>query len=276
MQRTTALKEALNQNPDVSNFKIRVEYWVSVSMNSLIYRMLVLNTGQVPWDIKRQLDTIYDSIVTELNNDIPEINIRLLDESGRRTAAGQYQSSKLIEYFLCFTSRKYLVDLKEKVAEDFARMDAIDATSNGYLLEDFKDILKIMVSLDHEFSRANITSGRFSEGKDIFTSVPAGVGFISAAAVYLYGPAGFELNREESLPLKEELLVKMNKFTQKLCSLDNEELTMFLEMDLLNEKISAKSGKIGTFEREFFYKAFESLFKYSDKLTSLIPCWSAR
>jgi hypothetical protein len=276
MQRTTALMEAQEKAPEVSNLKVRIEYWIAISMNSLIYRMLVLNTGQVPWDIKRQLDTVYDPIVRELTNDLPEIDIRLIDQTGRRTSAGQYQSSKLIEYFLCYTSRKHSIDLKEKVAEDFARMDALDATSNINFLNDFKDIIRIMVNLDHEFSRVNIDEGRFRDGKDIFTSVPAGVGFVSAASVYLYGPPGFQLNLIESNEIKNNLIEEMKLFVDKLQQLNTVELGSFLEIELLNEKISAKSGKIGTFERDFFFKAFESLFKYNKKLTSMAPCWSAR
>ena len=278
MQRTTALIEAIGLNPSTSNNLVRVEYWIAKQMNSLIYRMLVLNTGQVPWDIKRQLDTIYEPIVAELKREIPTLDIRLIDQSGRRTDSGQYKSSKLIEYFLCYTSRKFDVEIKEKVAEDFARMDAIAATSDNKLLDDFISIVKLMVSLDHALSRAEKADslGRFKSGKDIFTSVPAGVGFVSAAAVYIYGPPGFESTAEEISANKNDLINKVHSFITMLESLDEDMINSMLEFDLLNEKISAKSGKIGTFEREFFFKAFETLFKYTTKMTSFKPCWSAR
>jgi len=278
MQRTTALIEAMQLNPAIRDSLVRVEYWIAKQMNSLIYRMLVLNTGQVPWDIKRQLDTIYEPIVTELKREIPHLDIRLIDQSGRRTDSGQYKSSKLIEYFLCYTSRKFDVEIKEKVAEDFARMDAIAATSDNELLDDFISVVKLMVSLDHSLSRAEKTGslGRFKSGKDIFTSVPAGVGFVSAAAVYIYGPPGFESTPEDIKSNINDLINRVRTFIKRLDELDDAAITDMLEFDLLNEKISAKSGKIGTFEREFFFKAFETLFKYTDRMASFKPCWSAR
>ncbi|MEZ7861185.1 MAG: hypothetical protein QMB40_02215 [Aeromonadaceae bacterium] len=52
MQRTTALLEAMEKNSNIASSQLRVEFWIATKMNSLIYRMLVLNTGQVPWDIK--------------------------------------------------------------------------------------------------------------------------------------------------------------------------------------------------------------------------------
>lgn len=61
--------------------------------------MLILNTGQVPWDIKRQLETIYEPILARIQEDVPNIDVLGIDRSQRRTEAGQYQGSKLIEFF---------------------------------------------------------------------------------------------------------------------------------------------------------------------------------
>ncbi|EEW6226777.1 hypothetical protein D7V50_20765, partial [Escherichia coli] len=249
MQRTTAFLEAVKQSEEVKNKTIRIEYWFSKSMNSLIYRMLVLNTGQVPWDIKRQLDTIYDSIIKELKESIPNLDIRLIGQSSRRTQAGQYQSSKLIEYFLCFSSRKTDIDLKEKVSEDFARMDAIESTSDNDFLSKFKSVLKLMVDLDHEFSRFKDEQqeGRIKVGKDIFTSIPAGVGFVAAAATYIYGPPGFKSTKEESDRCCQDLIKKVSGLIDKLKDLKENELGLFLQFPLLNEKLSARSSKIGQY-----------------------------
>ena len=278
MQRTTAFLEAVKQSEEVKNKTIRIEYWFSKSMNSLIYRMLVLNTGQVPWDIKRQLDTIYDSIIKELKESIPNLDIRLIGQSSRRTQAGQYQSSKLIEYFLCFSSRKTDIDLKEKVSEDFARMDAIESTSDNDFLSKFKSVLKLMVDLDHEFSRFKDEQqeGRIKVGKDIFTSIPAGVGFVAAAATYIYGPPGFKSTKEESDRCCQDLIKKVSGLIDKLKDLKENELGLFLQFPLLNEKLSARSSKIGQYEREFYYKAFEACFKYIERLEDFGPCWQAK
>ena len=53
MQRTTALLDATEATPEVKEHTVRVECWLARNTESLIYRMLVLNTGQVPWNIKR-------------------------------------------------------------------------------------------------------------------------------------------------------------------------------------------------------------------------------
>jgi len=48
----------------------------------------------------------------------------------------------------------------------------------------------------------------------------------------------------------------------------------FIDYLTLNQKISAKSGRIGEYEREFFFRAFEHMFKHATNLESLTPCWS--
>jgi len=49
-----------------------------------------------------------------------------------------------------------------------------------------------------------------------------------------------------------------------------------LQFSLLNEKLSARSSKIGQYEREFYYKAFEACMKYVDRLEDFGPCWQAK
>lgn len=56
MQRTQAMLDA---GENFLSREIRVELWLSESLNKLIYRMLVLNTGQVPWTMQRQLEVVY-------------------------------------------------------------------------------------------------------------------------------------------------------------------------------------------------------------------------
>lgn len=38
--------------------KIRVEFWISNNSEKLLYRMLVLNTGQTPWNTRRQIEVM--------------------------------------------------------------------------------------------------------------------------------------------------------------------------------------------------------------------------
>lgn len=277
MQRTTALLEA-SEIGDLSNNLVRVEVWFATNINSLIYRMLILNTGQVPWDIKRQLETIYDPILARITADVPNVDILVIDDSKRRTEAGQYQASKLIEFFLAFSSRKTNIDIKERVAEDFVRMDAAEATANDSFIDSFVDTIKLLASLDAAFFRGRASEaidGRFKSGKDIFTSTPAGLGFVTAAAVYIFGAPGYSLTNEVSKERALELQHKCHSLIRHLDTLGEEQLFNYLELVSLNERIGRSSGKVGEFEREFFFKSFTAFFSHAPDLPSLEVCWAA-
>lgn len=278
MQRTTAILEA-NKQGKISSNPIRIEIWLSISVDELIYRMLVLNTGQVPWDMKRQLETIYKPILKEIEKEVPNVSILQLDAPERRTGAGQYQSGRLVEYFLAFSSRKIHVDIKERVAEDFARMDATEATASKFFLPRFTESLKNLAKLDNAFSRfkpAGKTEDRFETGKDIFASAPAGMGFIAAASVFIFGPPGFSCEETKASVQMEALTQNIDNLVSRLNAMSQDELGAFLELSFLNEKLSRRSGKVGEFEREYFYDAFSALFAHAMKLQSMEPCWAAR
>ncbi|CAO3382168.1 hypothetical protein [Azospirillum argentinense] len=282
MQRTTALEAALKANQGnlgKINESIRIDLWLAKSLDSLIYRMLVLNTGQVPWDIKRQLETIYKQVLLDLKSEVPSISVFNIDDTDRRSDAGQYRSTRIVELFLAFTSRRPHIELKEKVAEDFARMDATEATSNENLLPLFIETMKLLARLDEAFATTSMDKDyidegtRFKEGRDIFTSAPASIAFSAAASQFLLGKPGypfeFELASEKLRVLQANIDVVCNKIRR---AINKDE---FIDYLTLNQKITARSGRIGEYEREFFHRAFEHMFQNAANLETLNPCWFA-
>lgn len=279
MQRTTALKSALapEENRSVAGH-VRVDLWLAKNVNSLIYRMLVLNTGQVPWGLKRQLETIYKQIVEVLRAEIHDISIFTIDDTERRSDAGQYRASRLIELFLAFTSRKLHLDLKEQVAEDFARMDMTEATSNEQTLPAFIRVMKCMADLDAAFASAKgddqDSDFKFKSGKDIFTSAPGSIGFSAAAAQFIFDMPGYEIDFSKVEGNISNLEAAVASVINRIKT--SERPSDYLDLITLNQVVSARSGKIGEYEREVFFSAFEHMFSYYKKFDSLTPCWLAK
>jgi hypothetical protein len=71
MQRTAALMEAAAEDPTVRTRQLRVEFWLASGVRSMVYRMLVLNTGQVPWTISRQLSVVFAPLLEEALERVP-------------------------------------------------------------------------------------------------------------------------------------------------------------------------------------------------------------
>lgn len=277
MQRTTALTEAIEDGISPEQLIVRVEFWISTKLNSLIYRMLILNTGQVPWNLRRQVETVFSTMINEMKIAIPEMEVYTVDEANRRTKGGQYHANDLIELYLAFGGRKEKVDTKERLADEFTRLDFIEATENNNFSDNFYKTLKAMTLIDIEFSKFQTedTGNRFVNGKDLFKSQPARVGFVTALAKKIYGRPGIEKTSEEIEKGKNQVVEITEKLIKKLGEFDNEKLGEFLSLTTLSEKLSVKSSRVGDFEREFFTKSFETLLDLGVEAPSMEVCWQS-
>ena len=275
MQRTTALKEA--KDSFKKDLNIRVEFWIADKLNSLIYRMLVLNTGQVPWEMARQLETIYSQLLTSIKEriSIDEIEIFKKDNKPRRLSDTQFEAHKIIHLYMVFASRRYDFNLKDKVAEDFARLDTIETNSIDDFVNYFVECFEILFNLNKAFSRARQdTNQRIKLGTDIFNSDTALTGFFAAISVRLFKKHGYTISKNEDIRKEMEIIkgnieILLNKLKNK----DMKELTEFLSLNTLDERLNQKSGQVGKFERDLFFSAFTTLINDAKDLDNLDPCW---
>lgn len=277
MQRTTALHEAVDLKEDINNFPLRVEWWISKNVESLVYRMMVLNTAQVPWTMARQMSVLYGAMVEDIKEQIGDIaHIMTPEDPGRRTRAGEYSSDTLVDLYLSFSKRKTKVDAKQEVSEKFARLDLVQNVADEKFQSTYYEVLRQMAALDHEISRNNDeTLSRFASGKNVFGTHPARIGFIVAAGQMVLGRAGIELDpdrHESQLAVFKE---GMDRLIEKMEAMSDEQLSDFLQLATLEEILNQRSGKVGEYERAVFFEAFKVLFEDFDTLPNLAPCWRA-
>lgn len=276
MQRTTAFKEVID---DLDSKKvIRVEFWVSKDIDSLIYRMLILNTGQVPWNIRRQIETIYKSMIYEIKNNSNFVKLMEIDDSQKRTKGGMYQADQVIELFLVYGARKEKLDIKEKLADEFTRLDFVEASESSLFTDRFYMLINYLAKIDKYFDKfvnSDHIKGKFYHGKDLFKSQPARVGFITAAARVIMGRPGKKLSEDSKNQNFKLLTTNLDTLIEKIRHKNINEIKEFLQFEILNQKLDVRTGRVGTFEREFFLASFEVFFEDIDTLDSMEVCWSA-
>lgn len=278
MQRTTAIFEAFEGVTPPPNRMIRVEFWVADDVGSLIYRMLVLNTGQVPWNLRRQVEVVFRSLVLDLRKNVAGLIV--LPEKSRRVRGGQFQGDELVELYLVFGARKEKVDIKERLADEFTRLDFMEVADNDDFSGFFRTALQCLVDLDGVIDRklgSDVTDGRFKSGKDLFSSQPACVGLITAIALEVFGRPGTSRGEEEQQ--KKMVFVRKNvtAVIQMLENHDSNTAANFMRFQTLNEALpkSRTQSSIGDSEREYFLKAFQVLLEEGEKLESFEACWRA-
>jgi len=285
MQRTTALIDAVEADPSVADQAVRVECWLAESTDSLIYRMLVLNTGQVPWNIKRQLLVIYAPLVKEMEQHIKFERLLNLDKSERRFKGGEFSADSLVEAYLAFGIRRTEIDTQETLADEFSRLDIAEAIASKKYDRFFYPIVQTLVNVDKAFSRLEASeadgfeeaiSSKFTIGRNIFDSQPARIGFVVACALDVLGRLGMDKSEDESDAALTQLQADADDLVKRLAPMTPDELTAFLELDVLREKLGGqKRSAVGRYERAFFETAFKVLIETHFKVPSMGVCWRA-
>lgn len=286
MQRTTALMKACSENDSVGERELRVEYWISDKNNSLLYRMLVLNTGQVPWNVRRQIEVIFSGIIKEIKNKVDCIAVLQIEDSARRKKGGQYQASELVELFLAFGARTWKVNTKEKLTDEFTRHDFLQSSGEIDLIDMFCEILKCMAEIDilldekYKISEAKEEveieinqNDKFKNGKDLFASQPARIGFVAAAGEKIIGRPGEERSAEKIKCAKNDFLQTFETIKESIEEKKAEELIEYIDFSTLNQKMERRTTKVGDYERELFYEAFKVAVDEKGKMDNLGICW---
>lgn len=275
MQRTTALLEAANANPNVLELTMRVEFWISEAENALIYRMLVLNTGQIPWDIKRQISVVFDTVIQTIKGET-NVSRVLFQHEGRRFNPGEYTASDLAELYMAFGSRKINVDTQEYLADEFSKIDIIDAIADNDFVTYFYPCLDIMVEIDRAFSRfRRETDEKTGAGRRVFDKQTARIGLIVAIAVTAFGRAGAERQREDKERRFDLTKRQATEFCVRLNKLDMTQLDNFLRLGVLDELLTKRVSQVGRYERQLFYEAFRVLVEENFSVNNMEECWRA-
>lgn len=281
MQRTTAIIESLTVDNSIAENKIRIEFWAVRNINNLIYRMLILNTGQVPWNVRRQLEVLFSPIKETIIARIPSTTIYSIDDERRRSASSQFQGNDIIEMFLAFGSRKEKIELKERIAEEFTRLDFIETSDKNNLMDYFIRCFDMLNNLDAELGKIKDESEydgkkpKFFNGYDLFCSQPARIGFMVALAIKILGRPG----TDKDANIQDASLIKIESnfkaLIGKINSIEEKELPEFLSFNVLNEIIDKPSSKVGDFERTFFKEAFTALIEQDFQIDNFESCWRA-
>lgn len=288
MQRTTALLEA---KESIVEMEIRIDLWLATKIQALTYRMLVLNTGQIPWDLRRQVEVIYEPLITEFETiiqtkyaDIADyFNIIKQDDNERRKASGDYHASDIVELYLAFSLKTEKVAMKSVLAEEFSRLDMMQAMLNEKFVPVFVEVFCSLARIDLIIGKINdVWEAPLKDGKDLFKSLPAKVGFITAAAQKIFGIAGRDLSverQDKSLTVIRKKTSDLEKYIKKIQT--KEEIKEFLAFEILSQRLNdlPKGSKIGDKQRELFLSAFKVFFSedfdLDEPAPSLIPLWRA-
>lgn len=277
MQRTGAMIEAIDVDKGVLEHPVRVEFWLAQSVRAMIYRMLVLNTGQVPWSLGRQLSVVYAPLLKEVAANVTNLDkVFTPNNPGRRRGPAQYSSDVLVELYLAFSLRKTNTEAKEALSEEFSRLDFVENVSEVNFQSHFYHALTLMSELDVAFSQYETgTSSRLSKGRNIFDSQPARIGFMAAVAQHALGRPGLDRDPDDRDARMAEIMKDGAKLVNRLAGETADGVGRFLALDILSDVLHKRVGQVGRYERTVYFDAFKVLVEEHFALETMEPCWRA-
>ncbi len=207
------------------------------------------------------------------------------DKAERRYKGGEFSADSLVEAYLAFGIRRTEIDSQETLAAEFSRLDIAEAIASKKYDRFFYPIVQILVDVDRAFSRSegmesddlqDVSNAKFIIGRNIFDSQPARIGFVVACALYVLGRLGMDKDESESDVALKQLQGDASALVERLNKMSPEDLTSFLALDVLGEKIGGqKRSAVGRHERAFFETAFKVLIETNFKVPSMEVCWRA-
>lgn len=135
-----------------------------------------------------------------------------------------------------------------------------------------------MAELDEQFSRVTdfgVDTARIKSGKDIFSGFPAMAGFFTMVSIELFDEPGFAIDWAAAATKVLQIRSSFSSLAARMKAMDLPELANFMQISLLEERLSQRSGQVGRFERDLYRKAFSSMLRNSERLETLAPCWRA-
>lgn len=260
LQRTYTIQDMLDEQKGGQpvDTVIRVEIYLGLNREGVLYRMLTLNTGQTPMSLRHQIEIIYLDLLDN-DNDYGITFIR--DTDGKQKQTTSFYFNEAVDAFTSFISQDYLQITREKLLSTIESFDSLSK------LKDEKDVFLDLMSV---FSRFMNHIDSALSGKDI------GELMQDLVKEHLYGESTLSIfNKSQTLTGYAAAIAKLieigiyddvQSVADNLDTMDNQDiLNGVVDMLVFLDEIRRSSKKIGNAQRCFFYYFFKSLFDTEDE-----------
>lgn len=132
-----------------------IELWFEPNINHLLYRLIVLNSGQKPMSMRHQIELLFTTMRKSLSIKIPTIEILAENDEEKRTKANQFPFERLVTAYKCFLTASPEVD-KDSLVSDKMLEEKILDESEEYLSASFDSFISYLLKycqLDLELYR---------------------------------------------------------------------------------------------------------------------------
>ena len=265
LQRTYTIQDVLEELGDEANnidTLIRVEIYLGLNKEGVLYRMLTLNTGQTPMSLRHQIEIIYLDLL-DIDN---EYQLKFIRDNGHKPKeVDAFYFNEAVDAFTSFVSQDYLQITKEKLLSAIETFDNLKNLKNDkdafldlmYVYSCFlKKMTSAMEGIDvKEMMEEYVSEHLFGESTlGIFNKSQPMTGYAAAISKLI------EQKEYESIKVIADTIQEMD---------DHDLRQGVVNLLCYMDEIRRSAKKIGNAQRCFLYYFFKSLFDKGNEETYL-------
>ena len=129
LQRTYTIQDLLDEVGKEAQLDtvVRVEVYLGLNREGVLYRMLTLNTGQTPMSLRHQIEIIYFDLLDNRN----DYGLKFIRDNDKKPKdVDAFYFSEAIDAFTSFVSQDYLQITREKLLSTIESFDNLSKLKN--------------------------------------------------------------------------------------------------------------------------------------------------
>jgi hypothetical protein len=267
LQRTHILKDLANGGFEFDEKQsLLLEFWLEPSIKHLIYRMIVLNSGQKPMSLRHQIELMFMSIQADILQSVDDIEIYRERDETKRRGPRKYALNRLTMALNCMLSESPEAEKENMVAQALDEAAVLDSTEDAlnskYGL--FKELLAKYADLDEEICR--IYAERRSD-----LNLPTGANWFGSENVLnaMFAAVGM-MHKRGAASSVWTALATLDK--QLKASAPGDDPMGLAGLTKVFEGVSSRKVNVGVNTRRVLFDGFRKYF-LDEGLTSLEKCW---
>jgi hypothetical protein len=244
--------------------KVLLEIWFEKEINHLIYRLIVLNSGQRPMSMRHQVELLFMTLKNDLEQVIEGLEIYLEKEGTIRSHAKKFPFDRLVNGYYSFLTKSPEIErdnlVVKKLNEDDILSSEEEELNESYIL--FVKYLRLYCDLDFEFYRIYSNHTTLGSYKNWLAEENTIKSFFAAVSKFT--------NDEKKLSRVDIALEKLLLLLKSSQSTDD---PFFLDVfKSIKSGIDSKKVNVGIGTRKLIMDGFRECF-ISEGEESFLECW---
>lgn len=266
LQRTHIMKDLLAEGFDFEEHqKLLLEFWFEEDMGQLIYRLIVLNSGQKPMSMRHQVELLFLTMQDKLRNDIPGLIMYNERDNKVRLNAKMFPFNRIVTGYESYLNQSPEVD-KGKLISERLNTGKVITDTDLEILQGYNEYTKYLTDyllIDDGAYKVYENFKEFSGAKNWLADENVVNSFFAAVGVLIEEPIFKERINKAIIKMKKDLNDAK----------PGDDPFALKDYDLIRQKFNPKQFNIGYITRKTVFNCFLEFFK-GEGLIPFKKCWN--